>query len=253
MSDNGKNQEMLEQLKGADDKKKSKKQTNGDGHVLTPAEIKRQELFDEKEKEILAKGYKRKDIITTVLKANFVGILLTLPFVLLVVGGFVLKNGFFNIDSAINENPVMYFVKLAIIMVATGLLAVVHEKIHGWFWAIGAENGSKDIEFGFQKETLTPYCTCKSPLTKKMYILGSMMPMTILGVVLGIVSIFVGSWVVLAIAVLQIIGGSGDILITSMLLRYDTKDKDVILIDHPTKIGLVAFEKDKETAPKTEG
>jgi hypothetical protein len=149
MSDNGKNQEMLEQLKGADDKKKSKKQTNGDGHVLTPAEIKRQELFDKKEKEILAKGYKRKDIITTVIKANFVGILLTLPFVLLVVGGFILKNGFFNIDSAINENPVMYFVKLAIIMVATGLLAVVHEKIHGWFWAIGAENGSKDIEFGF--------------------------------------------------------------------------------------------------------
>ena len=43
MSDSGKNQEMLEQLKGADDKKKSKKQTNGDGHVLTPAEIKRQE------------------------------------------------------------------------------------------------------------------------------------------------------------------------------------------------------------------
>ena len=78
MSDNGKNQEMLEQLKGADDKKKSKKQTNGDGHVLTPAEIKRQELFDKKEKEILAKGYKRKDIITTVLKANFVGILFSL-------------------------------------------------------------------------------------------------------------------------------------------------------------------------------
>ena len=80
-----------------------------------------------------------------------------------------------------------------------------------------------------------------------------MMPMTILGIVLGIISIFIGSWVVLAIAVLQIIGGSGDILITSMLLRYDTRNKDVILIDHPTKIGLVAFEKDKETAPKTEG
>ena len=253
MGDSEKNQEMLEQLKGEDKKKKSKKQTNGDGHVLTPAEIKRQELFDQKEKEILAKGYKRKDIITTVLKANFVGILLTLPFVLLIVGGFILRNGFFDIDKTMEENPVMYFVKLIIIMVASVLLAVVHEKIHGWFWTIGAENGAKDIEFGFQKETFTPYCTCKSPLSKKIYILGSMMPMTILGVVLGIVSIFVGSWVVLAIAALQIIGGSGDILITSMLLRYDTKNKEVILIDHPTKIGLVAFEKAKETAPKSEG
>ena len=145
MSDSEKNQEMLEQLKGEDKKKKSKKQTNGDGHVLTPAEIKRQELFDQKEKEILAKGYKRKDIITTVLKANFVGILLTLPFVLLIVGGFILRNGFFDIDKTMEENPVMYFVKLIIIMVASVLLAVVHEKIHGWFWTIGAENGAKDI------------------------------------------------------------------------------------------------------------
>jgi hypothetical protein len=59
--------------------------------------------------------------------------------------------------------------------------------------------------------------------------------------------------VVLAIAVLQTIGGSGDILISAMLLRYNTKDKDVILMDHPTKIGLVAFEKAKETAPVSEG
>lgn len=51
MSDNGKNQEMLEQLKGADDKKKSKKQTNGDGHVLTPAEIKRQGNFSMRKKK----------------------------------------------------------------------------------------------------------------------------------------------------------------------------------------------------------
>ena len=253
MSDNEKNKEMLEQLNGEGDKKKTKPVTNGDGHVLTPAEIKRQELFDKKEKDILANGYKRKDILISVLKANFVGILLTLPFVALIVGGYILKNGFINVDESIQESAVMYFVKLGIIMVATIALSVVHEKIHGWFWSIGAENGSKDIEFGFQKENLTPYCTCKSPLTKKIYILGSMMPMTILGIVLGIVSIFVGSWVVLAIAVLQTIGGSGDILISAMLLRYNTKDKDVILMDHPTKIGLVAFEKAKETAHVSEG
>ena len=79
-----------------------------------------------------------------------------------------------------------------------------------------------------------------------MYILGSMMPMTILGVVLGIVSIFVGSFILLAISVIQIIGGAGDILITTMLLFHKTKGKDVVLLDHPTKIGLVAFEKEKE-------
>lgn len=240
-----KNKEMLEQLNGNDGKAKKDKKpvTNGDGHVLTEAEIKRQKLFDENEKKILAKGYKRHDLIISVLKANVVGLLLTLPFIAVVVLGFILKNGVPDFDTVLRENTVLYFVSMGIIVAASIALAVVHEKIHGWFWSIGAEHGSKDIEFGFQKETLTPYCTCKSPLSKSIYILGSMMPMTILGIVLGIVSIFIGNVVVLIIAALQIMGGSGDILISCMLLFYKTSGKDIILLDHPTKIGLVVYEK----------
>lgn len=245
MSENEeKKKEMLDQLNGKEDKKASKPVTNGDGHVLTEAEIKRQELFDENEKKLLAKGYKRHDLLISVLKANFVGILLTLPFVAAMIIGFLLKNGIPDIDSLMKDRSVMYFVMLGVIVVANLVLAVVHEKIHGWIWSIGAENGSKDIEFGFQKENLTPYCTCKSPLSKSIYILGSMMPMTILGIVLGIVSVFIGNVALLAIAAIQTIGGAGDILISCMLLLYKTKGKDVILIDHPTKIGLVVFEKE---------
>ena len=240
---------MLEQIKAADEKeakksskkasadKKEKPVRNSDGHVLTEAEIKRQKAFDEKEKKLLEKGYVRKDILISVLTANFVGILLTLPFVAAMALGFYFRNGFPNLGEIMQEKPVMYFVGLGI---------VLHEKIHGWFWTIGAENGAKDIEFGFMKETLTPYCTCASPLSKPIYILGSMMPMTILGIVLGIVSVFTGSFVLLLIAALQTIGGAGDILISCMLLFRKTKGKDVVLLDHPTKIGLVAFEKEKE-------
>lgn len=249
MSENEeKKKEMLEQLKGesgSNGKKDKKPVINGDGHVLTEAEVKRQAAFDEKEKKILAQGYKRHDLIISVLKANVVGVLLTLPFIALMVGGFLLRNGVPDIDGYMRNNPVMYFVVLGGIIVATLLLSVVHEKIHGWFWSIGAENGSKDIEFGFQKETLTPYCTCRSPLSKTIYILGSMMPMTILGIVIGIVSVFIGSLPVLIVAVLQTMGGAGDILISCMLLLHKTSGKDVILLDHPTKIGLVVFEKSK--------
>lgn len=253
MSENdAKKKEMIEQLNGTDGDGKGKgpkdkkphPQTNGDGHVLTEAEIKRQKLFDENEKKLLAKGYKRHDLIISVLKANFSGILLTLPFIAAIIAGFLLKNGVPDIDAMIRENPLLYFGMLGIIIVSTVVLAVVHEKIHGWFWSIGAENGSKDIEFGFQKENLTPYCTCKSPLSKPVYILGSMMPMTILGIILGIVSVFTGSLTLLAIAALQTMGGAGDILITCMLLFYKTSGKDVILLDHPTKIGLVVYEKE---------
>ena len=238
-----KKKEMLEQLNGTDDKKNSAPVKNSDGHVLTEAELKRQALFDENEKKLLAKGYKRHDLLISVLKANVVGLLLTLPFIGLLIAGYILRNGVPNYDEVLMNNPGLYFGVLGGIIAVTLILSVVHEKIHGWFWSIGAENGSKDIEFGFQKENLTPYCTCKSPLSKTIYILGSMMPMTILGIVLGIVAVFTGFLPLLIVAVLQTMGGAGDILISSMLLFYKTNGKDVILIDHPTKIGRVVFEK----------
>ena len=226
--------------------KKNEKITNGDGHVLTEAEIRRQAVFDEKEKKLIEKGYKRQDIVISVITANFVGILLTLPFVAAVVAGYVLRNGKPFKPDILATRPGLYFAVLAGIIAVTLVLTVLHEKIHGWFWTIGAENGAKDIEFGFQKETLTPCCTCTSPLSKSIYILGSMMPITILGVILGVVSIFVGFFPLLVIAIIQIIGGAGDILISVMLLMRKTKGKDVVLLDHPTKIGLVSFEKEKE-------
>lgn len=244
-----KNKEMLEQLNAAEEKASGKKNepvTNSDGHVLTEAEIKRQQAFDEKEKRLLAQGYERHDILISVVKANFVGILLTLPFIIAVAAGFIAWNGIPDIPGLLKNSPVMYFVGLFGAFLACIPLAVVHEKIHGWFWSIGAENGSKDIEFGFMKETLTPYCTCASPLSKPLYILGSMMPMTILGVVIGIISVFTGSIVLLIISVIQIMGGAGDILISAMLLFRKSDAKETILLDHPTKIGLVAFERGKK-------
>ena len=244
-----KNNEMLEQLNAAEEKASGKKNepvTNSDGHVLTEAEVKRQQAFDEKEKKLLAQGYERHDILISVVKANFVGILLTLPFIIAVAAGFIAWNGIPDIPGLLKNSPVMYFVGLFGAFLACIPLAVVHEKIHGWFWSIGAENGSKDIEFGFMKEALTPYCTCASPLSKPLYILGSMMPMTILGVVIGIISVFTGSIVLLIISVIQIMGGAGDILISAMLLFRKSDAKETILLDHPTKIGLVAFERGKK-------
>ncbi|MBP5654090.1 MAG: DUF3267 domain-containing protein [Clostridiales bacterium] len=218
---------------------------NKDGHVLTEVEKQRQAEFEKREKALLAKGYKEKFITTTVLKANVFGILLTLPFIALYTIPYRLWNGGFGIRKLMNENIVLYFIYIGIVIVSFIPCAVIHERIHGFFWGLGLENKS-DIGYGFQKETLTPYCTCKSPLTKPVYILGSLMPMTILGVIMGIVSIFVGNICLWAIAVIQTMGGAGDILITVMLLAYKTKGKDVVLMDHPTQIGLVVFEKDKE-------
>ena len=212
-------------------------------HKLTEAEIRRAENFKVKEAAILEKGYKRKDLTISIAQANFVGVLLTLPFIVPIALAYYFRNNGFGIRTLLNENITLYFIYIAVIMVSFVPLAVIHELIHGTCWSFGAENGRKDIEYGFIKEKLTPYCTCLSPLSKPRYIFGSLMPMTLLGIVPGLISIFVGNIAVMVIALMQIMGGAGDILITSMLLRYKTQGKDVILMDHPTAVGLVAFEK----------
>jgi len=210
---------------------------------LTEAEIKRKANFKAKEAALLEKGYKRKDLTVSIAKANFVGVLLTIPFIAAILAGYYLYNGHFGVLTLLKDDSPTYFIYLAVIFVSFIPLAVIHELIHGFVWSRGTENGLKDIQYGFIKEQLTPYCACLCPLSKKMYIIGSMMPMTILGILLGIVSIFTGQLLLLVISLLQVSGGAGDILITSMLLRYKTKGKDVVLLDHPTDCGLVAFEK----------
>lgn len=210
---------------------------------LTEAEIKRKANFKAKETVLLEKGYKRKDLTISIAKANFVGVLLTIPFIAAILAGYYLYNGHFGVLTLLKDDSPTYFIYLAVIFVSFIPLAVIHELIHGFVWSRGTENGLKDIQYGFIKEQLTPYCACLCPLSKKMYIIGSMMPMTILGILLGIVSIFTGQLLLLVISLLQVLGGAGDILITSMLLRYKTKGKDVVLLDHPTDCGLVAFEK----------
>ena len=44
-------------------------------------------------------------------------------------------------------------------------------------------------------------------------------------------------------AVIQTLAGSGDFLISCMLLKHKTKGKDVVLLDHTYECGLVVFEK----------
>ena len=213
---------------------------------LSEQEQKRVAAFARIEDKMKGKGYVRKDLTITIQKANVVGPLLVLPFMIAVCAAFVLIRGTEPITSMIHGKKLID----GILLIAAGIsmipLAVVHEFIHGLSWGIFAENHMKDIEYGFIKELITPYCYCRAPLSKGQYIFGSMMPMTILGLGLSVLGIVFSSPALMIAGLLQLLGGSGDILITSMLLRYKTEGKDFVIMDHPTECGLVVFEKAKE-------
>ena len=219
-------------------------ENTGAGRKLTEAEQKRVAAFALIEDKMKGKGYVRKDLTITIQKANIVGPLLVLPFIAAVCIAFLLIRGIEPFRIMVQEKRIIDGVLLIIAGLSMAPLAVVHEFIHGLSWGIFAENHMKDIEYGFIKEMITPYCYCRAPLSKGQYIFGSMMPMTILGIGLSVLGIVFSSPALLVAGLLQLLGGSGDILITSMLLRYKTQGKDFVIMDHPSECGLVVFEKE---------
>jgi len=210
---------------------------------LTGKEKERAEIFAATEARLKEDGYTRKDLTISITKANFVGLLLVLPVMAILCAVFFLINGFGPVTSLFKSVNVTTGIWLIVSGLSMVPLAVVHEGIHGISWGLFAKEHMKDIEYGFIKEMLTPYCYCRSPLNKGQYIFGSMMPMTLLGIVVCVSGIIFANVFLMIIGLLQVLGGSGDILITSMLLRYKTKGKDIVLQDHPTECGLIIFEK----------
>ena len=212
-------------------------------HKLSEAEIRRAELLKQREEKLFADGYERTDLTISIEKANTTGLLLPLPIAVIIAVIFFALHGISETIDIVKNHFILWIIGLLLFVVSGVVLAVVHEGIHAIFWAMGTENHFKDIEFGFVKEKITPYCTSKAPLSKSVYIIGALMPMTIIGLGFGVAGIITGNFLLFMIGICQIFAGAGDLLVSSMLIRYKRKGKDMIIIDHPTEVGLIVYEK----------
>ena len=212
--------------------------------LLTEAETKRYYNLVKKTEELTAKGYSRTDRLVSLVTANTVGnLVMLIPIVVLCVI-YCVVNGFNFMPKA----AIAQFGKLAplyglLVFLAAVVGFAVHELIHGVFWAMGAERGWKDVQFGFIKKTFTPYCTCLSPIRKGIYITGALMPMTILGIISGVVAILIGNPFLMLFSICHVFGGAGDVLIVGKILKERTEGKDVLIFDHPYDCGFILFEK----------
>ena len=202
---------------------------------LSPAEEKRLRAFEELSESMIAQGYRRVELTVGIVKANAFALLLLIPLLLVGIGLFLLINHTAGVSIGA-MNPVLFFVVLIV-------LVVVHELIHGLTWAVFAEHHWADIEFGFMKQYLTPYCTCRVPLTRGQYITGALMPLLVLGILPMIAGILFGSMPVLFMGIIMADSAAGDILIVRQIRRYRSEAGSVVYIDHPTQAGGVIFEK----------
>ncbi len=202
---------------------------------LTPAEEKRLLRFEELSDRLIGQGYRRVELTVSIVKANIFAVVLLIP--LLIAGGglFFLRNH--SMSGGLGKMNPLLFAALFFAMI------VVHELIHGLSWSLFAENRWKDIEFGFMKQYLTPYCTCGVPLKKGAYIFGTLMPLVLLGILPMIAGILADNLGLLLLGVILADAAAGDILIVWKILRYRSEAGTVVYIDHPTQAGGVIFEK----------
>ena len=204
---------------------------------LSPKEQRRLNVFEETCERLSQEGYKKTDLTISIVKANLFVFLLAIPVVAIGVLLFAWKNPI----SLLTPSPQgsLLFVVLFIVLI------VAHELIHGLTWSLYAEHHFKDIEFGFMKKYLTPYCTCTTPLLKSHYIMGALMPCVVLGILPTAIGILLGSHLLFWTGIVMILAAGGDIMIVMKVLAYKSQNRseEILIYDHPTEAGSVIFEK----------
>ena len=204
---------------------------------LSAKEQRRLNVFEETCERLSQEGYKKTDLTIGIVKGNLFVFLLAIPIVTIGVLLFAWKNSL----SLLTPSPQgsLIFVVLFIVLI------VAHELIHGLTRSLYAEHHFKDIDFGFMKEYLTPYCTCTTPLQKSHYIMGALMPCLVLGILPTAIGILLGSHLLFWIGIVMILAAGGDIMIVIKVLAYKSQgdSKEILVYDHPTQAGSVIFEK----------
>ncbi len=208
-----------------------------DERELSKSEKERLEKHNIECENLINKGYEKHNLTVNANKGLVIGSGLGAFVAAIFVIIFYLINSF---DVFKGEGTVLTPLFL-LILIITG--TVVHEGIHGFTWGLFSENHFKDIYFGVIWKNFTPYCTCQKPLKKYQYIMGSVMPCMILGVIPIIISIILNSPSLLVYGAFQISFAGGDLLVLSFILKNKSTKKEKLYYDHPTEIGLILFDK----------
>lgn len=206
---------------------------------LTKAEQKRKEVFLQTCDRFESEGYRVRNVTITVAEANGQAILWTVPPVIVLMVVFFLLHPMGG-DQLLQE---LSFGNMVAVLVVFFVLIFAHEGIHGLVWGAFAPDHFKTISFGVIWKMVTPYCTCSQPLSRVAYFTGALAPTVVLGIIPCIIALVTGSFFLMAVSCLMIIGGGGDIAIVAKLIRAHITDPSALYLDHPYECGSVVFEK----------
>lgn len=135
-----------------------------------------------------------------------------------------------------------FFLNLWICVPTVILGIVVHECFHGITWAFFSPAKWRDINFGFQWKTLTPYAHCKVPMKLPHYMLGAFMPGLLLGILPYLYGLISGNGIIAAAGFFFTFVACGDFWI---LYSLRNEPRTAMVKDHPVNAGCVVYYTDE--------
>ena len=180
--------------------------------------------------EIIEKKVPNKTLSQGLILLHFLTIVL-----LALIAYLVFKKDFVGINPYIKNLPKGVFLLYSTLFILMLILSVVvHELIHGYFFAIYNHSGWKAVKFGFNKELMSPYATCQEPVKVKQFRIIVAMPTLILGIIPLLISLFYHNLVIFFFSAIMIVSGTGDILVLWVIRKLSANR---YLIDHPGALG----------------
>lgn len=188
--------------------------------------------FEKMKAQLCEKGYREKDVTITSGKAMAYGILCALPFVLvfgLMYRLLLMERAYLLEVSGLS----FYCIFIAIIVISV----VIHELLHGVGWAAASGKGWNVVRFNIN--AMMPSCACKVALEKRAYLIGVLMPFLVLGFGSVLFIFIYPGTVSLLTMMVNFVSAGADLMIAIHVLR----ERDALIVDHPTKAGYIAFYK----------
>lgn len=108
------------------------------------------------------------------------------------------------------------------------LWLMLHEVIHGIGFGIFKSVKKKNICFGMALEKGVFYCMCKQKISKKVILTSLLFPFTFIGVITLIIGMFIHSYYLVMLSILNISGAVGDLVMTVYFLRAPN---DIVYLD----------------------
>ena len=108
------------------------------------------------------------------------------------------------------------------------LWLMLHEVIHGIGFGIFKSVMKKNICFGMALEKGVFYCMCKQKISKKVILTSLLFPFMFIGVITLIIGMFIHSYYLVMLSILNISGAVGDLVMTVYFLKAPN---DIVYLD----------------------